>query len=285
MRVTRIFFSTILVVALSGTWSKAQEKGARADILEIPMAPPGAGARSGFLGVSAEELTAAEMEKLGIAGGLRLTEVENDSPANKAGVAIGDIVLRVEGEEIGGVLQFRNMITGYREGEVVRLRLIQRGEQVEKRVTLGKRPPLPMVVIPPEALEQRGPKAFPNARIADPRFQRFGLGEDGQRFKMRDNDGTVEVVGAPEAREATVWDMSNKVAFEGPWVTPQDKAVPSAKTRQRIERVEKTFALRLRGPKAFLPQLRPDPAPRVPAIPPKLKNAPKSELPEPERGK
>ena len=84
MRVTRIFFATILVVALSSTWSKAQEKGARADILEIPMVPSGAGARSGFLGVGAEELTAEEVEKLGIAGGLRLTEVENDSPANKA---------------------------------------------------------------------------------------------------------------------------------------------------------------------------------------------------------
>jgi len=285
MRINRIFFSTILVVALGVICSKAQEQNAQLDALEIPPAPPRAADRSGFLGVNAEELTADEVQKLGIAAGLRLTEVENDSPAKKAGLAIGNIVLSVDGEKTGDVLQFRNLISGYREGEVIRLSLIQRGEQVDKRVILGNRPPLPLVVIPPEAIGPPGVKAPLNPRIIDQRFQRFGLGEDGQRFKMRDNDGTIEVVGAPEAREATVWDMSNKVAFEGPWVTPQDKAVPSAKIRQRIERVEKTFALRLRGPKAFLPPRRPDPAPRVPAIPPKVENAPDRKLPEKEPSK
>ncbi len=275
----------MLVGALGGVCSKAQELNAQLDTLEIPPAPPRAADRSGFLGVTAEELTEDEVQKLGIAAGLRLTEVEDGSPANKAGLAIGDIVLSVDGEEIGDALQFRNRISGFREGEVIRLSLIRGRGKVDKRVTSGNRPPLPMVVIPPEAIEPPGPKALPDARIIDQRFQRFGLGDDGQRFKMRDNDGTVEVIGAPEAREATVWDMSNKVAFEGPWVTPQDKAVPSAKIRQRIERVEKTFALRLRGPKAFLPPRRPEPAPRAPAIPPKLENAPDRKLPEPEPGK
>ena len=275
----------MLVGVLGGVCSKAQEQNAQLDTLEIPAAPPRAADRSGFLGVTAEELTEDEVQKLGIAAGLRLTEVEDGSPANKAGLAIGDIVLSVDGEEIGDALQFRNRISGFREGEVIRLSLIRGRGKVDKRVTSGNRPPLPMVVIPPEAIEPPGPKALPDARIIDQRFQRFGLGDDGQRFKMRDNDGTVEVIGAPEAREATVWDMSNKVAFEGPWVTPQDKAVPSAKIRQRIERVEKTFALRLRGPKAFLPPRRPEPAPLAPAIPPKLENAPDRKLPEPEPGK
>jgi hypothetical protein len=178
------------------------------------------------------------------------------------------------------MLQFRNVITARRQGDVVRLNLIQKERQMEKRVTLAARPPMPLVVIPPEAIEPAGPKVLPDVRQ---RFQRFGLGEDGQRFKMRDNDGTVEVIGALEARETTVWDMSNKVTFEGPWVTPQDKAVPSDKIRKRIERVEKTFALRLQGPKAFVPPLkRPNPAPRAPAIPPKLKNEPKPGTPETE---
>ena len=47
--------------------------------------------------------------------------------------------------------------------------------------------------------------------------------------------------------------MSNKITFEGPWVTPQDKAVPSQKTRNRIERVEKTllFGCGVLGPSFF----------------------------------
>ncbi len=280
MRVPRIFLSAVLAVAGCAAGLKAQEEGTGAGSLEIPAARPGAVADSGFFGVSAEELTAAEVEKLGIAAGIRLTDVENESPAGKAGFATGDIILGVDGAEIGNMLQFRNLIAARRQGDVVRLNLIQKGQQMEKRVTLAARPPLPQVVIPPEAIEPAGPKVLPDVRQ---RFQRFGLGEDGQRFKMRDNDGTVEVIGAAEAREATVWDMSNKVTFEGPWVTPQDKAVPSDKIRARIERVEKTFALRLRGPKAFVPPLqRPNPAPRAPAIPPKPKNDPKPGTPESE---
>ncbi|MCH2332167.1 MAG: hypothetical protein MK312_11640, partial [Roseibacillus sp.] len=83
--------------------------------------------------------------------------------------------------------------------------------------------------------------------------------------------------------EATRGDMANKIPFEGPGVTPQHKAVPSQKTRNRIERVEKTFALRLRRPQPFvLPQRRPNPAPQVPAAPPDVETPPKQQNTEKE---
>jgi hypothetical protein len=91
---------------------------------------------------------------------------------------------------------------------------------------------------------------------------------------MRDNDGSVEVTGEVEDREVTVWDLSNKIIYEGPWVTPQDKAAPPEEMRRRIERVEKTFALRLQRQPFALPQRAPNPAPR-PRVRPKVEEDPR----------
>ena len=240
--------------------------------IEIP-APRGArNGAPGFLGVSAAELPAALAEKLKINHGVRLTAVDADSPAGKAGLAVDDILLEVDGRKIKNMLQLRDAITAHKQGDEVILELIQKGERVKKKATLAARPALPQIVIPPGAFQGGGIQLAPNGIQ---RFQRFGLGEDGRRFKMRDNDGTVEVAGALEEREVTVWDMSNKIMYEGPWVTPQDKAAPSEKIRKRIERVEKTFALRLQRPQPFvLPQRRPNPAPRLPGAEPKAKEGP-----------
>ena len=93
---------------------------------------------------------------------------------------------------------------------------------------------------------------------------------------MGDDDGSVEVRGEGEGREVTVWDLSNKVVYEGPWVTPQDKAAPSEKVRKRIARVEKMFAGRAaRQARPFvLPQQVPNPPPPRPGILPKAPENP-----------
>ena len=276
MNVTRLFL--ILGFALGVGVIGAQDKGGdRAaenpgEKIEIPAPRVERNGAPGFLGVSAAELPAALAEKLKINHGVRLTDVDADSPAGKAGLAVDDILLEVDGRKIKNMLQLRDAITAHKQGDEVILELIQKGERVKKKATLAARPALPQIVIPPGALQGGGIQLAPNGIQ---RFQRFGLGEDGRRFKMRDNDGTVEVAGAVEEREVTVWDMSNKIMYEGPWVTPQDKAAPSEKVRKRIERVEKTFALRLQRPQPFvLPQRRPNPAPRLPGAEPKAKEGP-----------
>jgi hypothetical protein len=82
---------------------------------------------------------------------------------------------------------------------------------------------------------------------------------------MGDQDGSVEVKGNGEGREVTVWDLSNKVVYEGPWVTPQDKAAPTPQMRRRIERVAKMFAGRgnlFQERRLAFPPPPPAPAPR-----------------------
>ena len=237
--------------------------------IEIPAPAAGGPKAPGFLGVSAAELPAALADQLKLDHGVRLTEVNADSPAGEAGFEVDDIILGVNGKQVENMLQLRDAITAHKQGDEVTLKLIQKGKQVEKKVTLAARPALPQIVLPPGVFQGGGIQIVPNGIQ---RLQRFGLGEDG--FKMRDNDGSVEVTGEVEGREVTVWDLSNKIIYEGPWVTPQDKAAPPDNMRRRIERVEKTFALRLQRQPFALPQRVPNPAPR-PRVRPKVEEDPK----------
>ncbi len=214
-------------------------------------------------------MPAALADQLKLDHGVRLTEVNADSPAGKAGLEVDDIILGVNGKQVGNMLQLRDAITAHKQGDEVTLKLIQKGKQVEKKVTLAARPALPQIVLPAGVFQGGGIQIVPNGIQ---RLQRFGLGENG--FKMRDNDGSVEVSGEVEDREVTVWDLSNKIIYEGPWVTPQDKAAPPQKMRRRIERVEKTFALRLQRQPFALPQRVPNPAPR-PQVRPKVEEDPR----------
>lgn len=231
----------------------------------------------GFLGVNAAELPAALAEQLQLNHGVRLTDVNPESPAGRAGLQVEDIILGVDDKKIENMLQLREAITARKQGDEVTLKLVQKGKRVEKKVTLAGRPALPRIVIPPGAFQGGG-----GIQIVPPggglqRFQRFGFGADGGRFKMGDDDGSVEVKGEGEAREVTVWDLSNKVVYEGPWVTPQDKAAPPDKVRKRIERVEKMVAGRAarRARPFVLPQQAPNPPPPRPGILPKVQEDPR----------
>ena len=55
------------------------------------------------IGVSVEDLDAADVKE---SGGVRVESVEEDSPAAKAGVQTGDIIVEFDGERVRSVRQF-----------------------------------------------------------------------------------------------------------------------------------------------------------------------------------
>jgi serine protease Do len=62
------------------------------------------------------------------ATGCRLSEVEKNGPAFKAGLKVGDLILRVEGREIKASASFRRWVAEAKPGEVLNLE-IKRGGQ------------------------------------------------------------------------------------------------------------------------------------------------------------
>ncbi len=77
--------------------------------------------------------------------------------------------------------------------------------------------------------------------------------------KMKDNEGSVEVKSKDGAKEVTVRDQQDKVIWNGPWDTAQDKAAAPDQVRQRVDGLNldtnfKGNGLRLQMKQAAPPQ-------------------------------
>ena len=83
---------------------------------------------SGFVGVKSID----ESPK-----GCRLIDIEKESPASKAGLKVGDVVLKVDGREILVAASFQRMIAEYAPGESVSLNIRRGTKSMSLNVKLG----------------------------------------------------------------------------------------------------------------------------------------------------
>ena len=83
-----------------------------------------------YLGVSLEEGD----------GGPRVAAVTAGSPAAAAGVQVGDVIVELDGDEIGSADDLREAIDEREAGTKVSLTVVRNGERVELDATLGTRP-------------------------------------------------------------------------------------------------------------------------------------------------
>jgi len=80
------------------------------------------------LGMTAEELTPQLARNLGLSEtkGLVVVHIENNSPADEAGVRAGDVLLEIDQAPVKGLDDFHKKIKTYKEGDTILL-LIKRG--------------------------------------------------------------------------------------------------------------------------------------------------------------
>jgi S1-C subfamily serine protease len=71
-------------------------------------------------------------------GGLIVTYVEPDGPADKAGLKRGDVLLEVEGEEVAGIEEVQKILRGLEPGEETSLLVLHGDDLREVEVELGK---------------------------------------------------------------------------------------------------------------------------------------------------
>jgi S1-C subfamily serine protease len=72
--------------------------------------------------------------------GLLVTHVAPDGPAKHAGISLGDLVVSVDAQPVGGFRHFHRTLALKRTGEAVKLRVLRAGNATEAEVTLGDRP-------------------------------------------------------------------------------------------------------------------------------------------------
>ena len=97
----------------------------------------------GWLGVSMHDVTPELVESLKLKklGGILITGVLKDGPADQAGIKPGDILQAVDGDEISNSAEVLNLVAALPPGRTVLLTIIRSQSEKSFKVTVGKRPP------------------------------------------------------------------------------------------------------------------------------------------------
>jgi serine protease DegQ len=96
----------------------------------------------GWIGVALRDMTNefAESLKLPETRGALISHVLTGSPADKAGVKLGDVLIAVNGTDVKDSASVLNLIAGLNPGSQVTLKVIRNREASELQVTTGRRP-------------------------------------------------------------------------------------------------------------------------------------------------
>lgn len=97
--------------------------------------------RRGFLGVETKDVDASYADQIGLSRpyGARVSRVTKDSPADKAGIQRGDVILAMDGEEIGRKKELIARITSTPPGTSVKFKIWRDGSPMSIRVKIGQR--------------------------------------------------------------------------------------------------------------------------------------------------
>ena len=138
-------------IALAALLAASIPRGLRAQQPPPPAAPsmPGApdfGGKAlqiengaGWLGAAIEEISADKAKELKLPAdrGVLLAEVEQDSPAAKAGLKSGDVITVFDGQRVEGTMAFRRMVRETPPGRSVELGYWRDGSSGSTTVELG----------------------------------------------------------------------------------------------------------------------------------------------------
>ena len=96
----------------------------------------------GWVGVELQEITPelADSFKLGTTAGVLVAGVQRGSPADRAGIKPGDIVVTVDGKPVRDPDSMRNLIVALAPGKQTTLGLKRGQSELELQVQVGKRP-------------------------------------------------------------------------------------------------------------------------------------------------
>lgn len=161
---------------------------------------PGAMNRS-FLGVHVVEIDSARAAVLKLKDemGVEITGVETESPAEKAGLKVGDVVTEYQGQRVEGTEQFIRLVRETPAGRNVKLTVHRPGASTQQTITvaIGSRKTKPLVgeMAPPriEIPQIWMPPDVPRA-ISGLRSARIGVEAEGLGGQLAEYFGVKEGV-------------------------------------------------------------------------------------------
>ncbi len=98
----------------------------------------------GYLGIGIQDLTAdiGKALKLPVTEGAIINDVRSGGPAGKAGLKVDDVIVALDGQQIGSASALTRKVALKRPGSTSTLTLYRNGDKKDVKVTLGTRPDL-----------------------------------------------------------------------------------------------------------------------------------------------
>ncbi len=111
----------------------------------------------GYLGIRPQEVTEKikEAMKLKTSDGVLVSEVLPNTPAEKAGLQVGDVIVEVNGVAVKGVEKFRQRIAEMKPGTKVKLTVVRKGERMVVEAKLAEFPEESQAQVPSEKEENQ----------------------------------------------------------------------------------------------------------------------------------
>ncbi len=172
-----------------------------------------------------------EQSKVPRGVGVVVDFVETGSPADKAGIKIGDVIHKMDDQFIINAQQFTVLVRMRQPGDVVKVALVRGGEPALAEVTVISRDLPPMdepvgLIIPPEV---RNGTPMPRA----------GTGRFTGVMTHTDAEHTITITASDTNRRVRVVDRAGAVVYEGGLNTDEERLkIPDA-IRAKVNRVEK----------------------------------------------
>ncbi len=96
----------------------------------------------GWIGVTIQELTPELAQQFGLkkTKGALVSDVMKDSPAAKAGIQRGDVIIEFNGKEVKDVSSLRNLVAQSKAGSDITLKLLRAGKELTVQVNIVEMP-------------------------------------------------------------------------------------------------------------------------------------------------
>ncbi len=123
----------------------------------------------GWIGVTIQELTPELAQEFGLkkTKGALVSDVGKDSPAAKAGIMRGDVILEFNGREVKDVSSLRNMVAQSKAGSEITLKILRAGKEFTVKALITELPREVAEAAPEQAPDNSELKALTGLTVMD----------------------------------------------------------------------------------------------------------------------
>jgi serine protease Do len=123
----------------------------------------------GWIGVTIQELTPELSQKFGLkkSNGALVSDIAKDSPAAKAGIIRGDVILEFNGKEVKDVSSLRNMVAQSKTGSEVSMKILRSGKEYTVKVIIVEMPREIAEVVPSQLPNDSEAEALTGLTVMD----------------------------------------------------------------------------------------------------------------------